>query len=310
MTPAPPAGRFYQRAVRIWGGWQTLGPWTRWQTIAVDGAKELAKAVALAATDVLPLRYAEEAGQLRLKSRFVSGAASRSRLNGTDYAGAETSLMASLGGIAIGRLRKPREVGELVAFLRRIGQRQSLVSNRLSMAALCRCRHHHLPTRLTGAGPHVDDPVAGGDDAHVVLDDDHRVAGVDEPVELRQQLLDVGGMQPGRRLVEHVERVAALRALQLGRELDPLRLAARQLGRRLAQAQIAEAHCRAPASSGARTRRLVGEERRTRRRRSCRARRRCSCRDTCTSSVFGVVARAVAGRAGRIHARQEQQLDA
>ena len=48
------------------------------------------------------------------------------------------------------------------------------------------------------------------DDAHVVLDDDDRVAGVDQPVELRHQPLDVGRVQAGRRLVEHVERVAAL----------------------------------------------------------------------------------------------------
>ena len=80
-----------------------------------------------------------------------------------------------------------------------------------------------------------------GDDAHVVLDDDHGVAGVDQPVELRHQLLDVGRVQAGRRLVEDVERVAALRALQLGRELDALRLAAGQLGRGLAEAQVAEA---------------------------------------------------------------------
>ena len=48
-------------------------------------------------------------------------------------------------------------------------------------------------------------------------------------------------MQAGGRLVEDVERVAALRALQLGGELDALRLAAGQLGRRLAEAQVAEA---------------------------------------------------------------------
>jgi hypothetical protein len=48
-------------------------------------------------------------------------------------------------------------------------------------------------------------------------------------------------MQAGGGLVEHVERVAALRALQLGGQLDALRLAARQLGGRLAQPQVAQA---------------------------------------------------------------------
>ena len=63
-------------------------------------------------------------------------------------------------------------------------------------------------------------------DVEVVLDHDDRVAGVDEPVQLAQQQRDVGGVQPGRRLVEQVERVAAAGPLQLGGELDALRLAA------------------------------------------------------------------------------------
>jgi hypothetical protein len=74
-----------------------------------------------------------------------------------------------------------------------------------------------------------------------VLDDDHRVADLDERLELADELLDVRGVQSRRRLVEDVERVPAATALQLGRELDPLRLAARQLGRRLSQSQVADA---------------------------------------------------------------------
>src|SRR5689334_5077556 len=39
------------------------------------------------------------------------------KANGTDYAGAQKTLMASLGGIPIGHPAKPREVADLVAFL-------------------------------------------------------------------------------------------------------------------------------------------------------------------------------------------------
>ena len=124
---------------------------------------------------------------------------------------------------------------------------------------------------VAGARADVDDPVAAGDDAHVVLDHDDRVAGVDQAVQLRQQPVDVGGVQAGGRLVEHVERVAALRALQLGGELDALRLAARQLGRRLAEPQVAQADVAQQRAAAARTRGLVGEERAPPRRPSCRS---------------------------------------
>ena len=48
--------------------------------------------------------------------------------------------------------------------------------------------------------------------------------GLDQPTKLEHEPLDVGGMQPCAWLVEHVERVASLDALEFGRKLDPLRL--------------------------------------------------------------------------------------
>ena len=78
--------------------------------------------------------------------------------------------------------------------------------------------------------------------------------GVDQALELRHQPLDVGGVQAGGRLVEDVERVAALGALQLGRQLDALRLAAGQLGGRLAEAQVAQADLAQHARATRRTR--------------------------------------------------------
>src|SRR6185295_13258557 len=58
---------------------------------------------------------------------------------------------------------------------------------------------------VAGAGTEVDDPVGVRHDRLVVLDDDHRLAGVDEPVEQAEQLLDVGEVQAGGRLVEDVD---------------------------------------------------------------------------------------------------------
>ena len=63
---------------------------------------------------------------------------------------------------------------------------------------------------VAGAGAEVDDPVGVRHDRLVVLDDDDRLAGVDEPVEQAEQLLDVGEVQAGGRLVEDVD--AAVRS--------------------------------------------------------------------------------------------------
>ena len=65
-----------------------------------------------------------------------------------------------------------------------------------------------LARRLAAFGADVDDPVGGLDHVEVVLDDQHRVAGVDEVVQHLEQQLDVGEVEAGRRLVEQVERAA------------------------------------------------------------------------------------------------------
>src|ERR1700724_2539752 len=56
---------------------------------------------------------------------------------------------------------------------------------------------------VAGAGAEVDDPVGVRHDRLVVLDDDDRLAGVDEPVEQAEQMLDVGEGEAGGRLVEN-----------------------------------------------------------------------------------------------------------
>src|SRR5688500_229213 len=55
-----------------------------------------------------------------------------------------------------------------------------------------------------------------------------------------EELLDVGEVEAGRRLIENVEGSAGRPPRQLGRELDALRLAARQRGRRLAEVDVSE----------------------------------------------------------------------
>ena len=97
-----------------------------------------------------------------------------------------------------------------------------------------------LAARLAALGPEVDDPVGGLDHVEVVLDHDHGVADVDEPPEHVQQALHVGEVQPGRRLVEDVERVAGRDLAELRGQLDALRLASRELRGRLAEPDVVE----------------------------------------------------------------------
>jgi hypothetical protein len=58
---------------------------------------------------------------------------------------------------------------------------------------------------VAGAGAEVDDPVCVRHDRLIVLDDDDRLSGVDEPVEEAEQLLDVCEVQAVGGLVEDVD---------------------------------------------------------------------------------------------------------
>src|SRR5712692_7482747 len=64
-------------------------------------------------------------------------------------------------------------------------------------------------------GAEVDDPVGGLDDLEVVLDDDYRVAGVDQRLQDVEQLADILEMEAGGWLVEDVEGAAGRPARQL-----------------------------------------------------------------------------------------------
>jgi hypothetical protein len=83
--------------------------------------------------------------------------------------------------------------------------------------AVTRSAFRLLSPEANGAAfrPQVDDPVGLGDHVEVVLDHDDAVAGVDQPMQHADQLLDVGHVQAHRRLVEHVERVRRLLAARV-----------------------------------------------------------------------------------------------
>ena len=87
--------------------------------------------------------------------------------------------------------------------------------------------------------------------AKVVLDDDDRLAGVDEPVEQAEQLLHIGEVEAGGRLVEDVD--AALLG-HVGGQLEPLPLAAGQRRERLADGEVSEPDVGEPVEDGVRGR--------------------------------------------------------
>ena len=114
------------------------------------------------------------------------------------------------------------------------------------------------PAVRPAARTEVDDPVGRGDDVRLVLDDDDGAARLRESVEHGDERVEVGRVQPGRRLVEHDE-VARLRPARA-----PARAGTRcasppdRRRRRLAEREVAETDLRrARRASGVA---LVGEE--------------------------------------------------
>ena len=96
-----------------------------------------------------------------------------------------------------------------------------------------------LAAVLARPGPDVEDPVGGPDRLLVVLDDEDRVAEVAQPGERRDELGVVALVEPDRRLVEDVQD-AHERRPDLGRQPDPLRLAARERDARPVDRQVVE----------------------------------------------------------------------
>ena len=111
---------------------------------------------------------------------------------------------------------------------------------------LLRCTFAAVPSATTwppcspAPGPMSTSQSAHAHHLLVVLDDDHGVAEVAQPLERADQLVVVALVQADRRLVEDVEHADELRA-DLRREPQALRLAARQRRRGAVELQVADA---------------------------------------------------------------------
>src|SRR6478672_11288927 len=87
---------------------------------------------------------------------------------------------------------------------------------------LRRALHDDMAPLVACSRAHVDYPVAARNHTHFVLDDHDCISGVNETFQLSHELFYVRWMKPCRRLVEDIKRIAVLRSLKLGRELDAL----------------------------------------------------------------------------------------
>src|ERR1043166_2109672 len=90
-------------------------------------------------------------------------------------------------------------------------------------------------------GAEVYDVVGALYHVEVVLDDDDGVAQRDEALQNVEQLVHVGEVEAGGRLVEDVDGAARGALREFARELDALGLAARKRCGRLAELDVAEA---------------------------------------------------------------------
>jgi hypothetical protein len=84
---------------------------------------------------------------------------------------------------------------------------------RIDLQQASRCSAiENAPAVFAGSRPDVDDPIGVPDDVELVLDDEQRVAGSNEPVERPQQRGGVDRLSAGRRFVEHVHDAEEVRA--------------------------------------------------------------------------------------------------
>ena len=114
------------------------------------------------------------------------------------------------------------------------GDRPRLREDRLQRAV-----GDDLAAVLARPGPDVDDPVRRPDRLLVVLHDEHGVAQVPQPGQRRDELGVVPLVEADGRLVQDVQDAHQRRA-DLGRQPDPLGLAAREADARPVQRQVVQ----------------------------------------------------------------------
>src|SRR5512133_3824972 len=149
-------------------------------------------------------------------SRYVAlmSTSWRSRHRASSGRGGHAALALAAGAARPGRRGHYERLQELAGI--RAGRARDLLG---------RAGGDDLAAVLPALGAHVDDTVGRLDDVEVVLDDDDRVALLDEAVQDVEQALDVGEVQSRGRLVEDVERAARGDLRELGGQLHALRLA-------------------------------------------------------------------------------------
>ena len=134
-----------------------------------------------------------------------------------------------------------------------VAQRRTGVRARVLTHCIGRAFGHQLAAAVAAFGSEVDEPIGGRNHVQVVLNDDQRVAAIEQPPKRPHQLGDVVKVQAGGRLVKQKQRAAprqrlAAARLALGRagekarQLEPLRLASAQRRHRLTQLHVLQPH--------------------------------------------------------------------
>jgi len=151
------------------------------------------------------------------------------------------------GGVSARGLRKPRDCypwasGRTSALLpQHVPQRLPRVRLLARGDVLRRPFGDDAAAAGTPFRTEVEHPIRGFDDIEIVFDNDDGVPGIDEAVQHAEQVFDVDEMQPGRRFVENVDRLAGGALAKLLGQLHALGFTAGERGGRLTELEVIEA---------------------------------------------------------------------